>query len=516
MSLKKTGRLNRREMLKALGMAGAGSTMLSPLLSGCRGALETPESVEKHGFDRNRSALDGKPKFLVVISAAGGASIVDSFLAVRQTEAGANAPTINCFPDANVQAVNGSAFRAVRHSSSSLGQIPIPVNTDQLAFVNTYKDQMLVATSVGTSVNHVIAQKRSLTGNAAWRGRTLQEVVALQFGQGFPIPNVNMGTAGYTERGTDDTLPAQCFGEVVANPSLWPLGLDGTRGIQGAPPKNVMDLARATRARIDSESVFGETFRDAAAIKRWNEQRGVGQPALEARDLITNLNVIPDMPPSIPLTQYGLASSPDGARVRQVFPDFFTDPVQSQAALAFLLFKYRIAVSVTLGPDFNVVVGGPTGIANPPLAFDFSHNDHRSAQAYMWARILSTIDKLIGLLKSEPFDMTTGETMWDRTMIYVATDFGRTRTRQGSATVFGTGHDLNNGFLLISPMVKGNTILGGVDPSTALTYGFDARTGTAMPGKLTSNEPDIYSGVLTAMGADLTGSGLPDASAFKA
>jgi hypothetical protein len=64
-------------------------------------------------------------------------------------------------------------------------------------------------------------------------------------------------------------------------------------------------------------------------------------------------------------------------------------------------------------------------------------------------------------------------------------------------------------------MVKGNTILGGVDPLTTLTYGFDARTGTAQPGKMLTNEPDIFSGVLTAMGANLSGSGLPDASAFK-
>ncbi|MBL8911883.1 MAG: hypothetical protein JNM17_14415 [Archangium sp.] len=515
MSIKNNGRLNRREMLKALSMAGAGSAVLSPFLSGCRDALQTPESIEKHGFDSKRSKLDGKPKFLVVISAAGGASIVDSFLAVRQTEAGASAANINCFPDAQVQSVAGSSFRAVRHSAGSLGQIPIPVNTDQLAFVNKHKNEMLVATSVGTSVNHVIAQKRSLNGNSAWRGRTLQEVVALQFGQGFPIPNVNMGTGGYTERGTDDTLPAQCFGEIVANPSLWPLGLDGTKGVLGAPGKNVMDLARATRSRIDGESVFGETFRDAAALRRWNEQRGAGQAALEAKDLITNLNVLPDMPPSIPLNQYGLGTSPDGARVRGVYPGFFTDPIQGAASLAFLLFKYRVSVSVTLGPDFNVVVGGANGIANPPLAFDFSHNDHRSAQAFMWQRILGTIDTLIDLLKSEPFEPNSTETMWDRTMIYVATDFGRTRTRTPNATVFGTGHELNNGFLMISPMVRGNTILGGVDPTTALTYGFDARTGAAVPGKVSSNEPDIYSGVLTAMDCDLTGSGLPDASAFK-
>ena len=511
MSLKSNGRLSRRELLRALSMAAAGSTTLAPFLSGCRANLETPESREKLGF--NRQGLDGKPKFLVVISAAGGASIVDSFLAVRQTEAGANAPNINCFPDAQVQAVGGSSFRAVKYSANAIGAIPFPISTDQLAFVNKHKDEMLVATSVGTSVNHVIAQKRSLTGNAAWRGRTLQEVVALQFGQGMPLPNINMGTGGYTERGTDVSLPQSCFGEVVTSPSLWPLGLDGVRGVEGAPPRSVVELARTTRNRIDAESVFGQTFADADAMKRWNDQRKIGQPLIETQDLITKLNVIPDMPPTVPLTQYGLDTSPDGARVRTAFPDFFTDPIEGQAALAFLLFKHRVSSSVTIGPDFNVVLTNT--LKNPPLAFDFSHNDHRAAQAFMWSRILSTIDRLIDLLKSEPFDMTTGETMWDRTMIYVATDFGRTRVRQTGAAVFGSGHDLNNGFLMLSPMVKGNTILGGVDPNTALTYGFDARTGAAIPGKMTSNEPDIYSGVLTAMGCDLTGSGLPDASAFK-
>ena len=512
MTLKRNGRLSRREILQALSMCAAGSTTLAPFLSGCRQSIDTPGSLEKLGG--RRDALDGKPRFLVVISAAGGASIVDSFLAVRASES-SNAGLINTFPDANVQAVSGSAFRAVKHQSSSLGSIPVPVNTDQLAFVNKHKNEMLVATSVGTSVNHVIAQKRSLTGNGAWRGRTLQEAVALQWGQGFPLPNINMGISGYAERGTDGTLPLSCYGEVVTSPSLWPLGLDGTRGVQGAPPRNVMDLARTTRNRLDAESVFGQTFQDADAMKRWNEQRTIGQPRLEAMDLITKLNVLPDMPPSIPLTQYGLDTSPDGARLRAAYPAYFTDPVQGQAALAFLLLKYRVSVAVTLGPDFNVALGGANGIANPPLAFDFSHNDHRAGQAFMWQRILSTVDVLIDLLKSEPFDTTTGETLWDRTMIYVATDFGRTRVRPNNATSFGTGHDLNNGFLMISPMVKGNTILGGIDPNTALTYGFDARTGAAVPGKMTSNEPDIYSGVLTAMGADLTGSGLPDASAFK-
>ncbi|EAU68752.1 hypothetical protein STIAU_2825 [Stigmatella aurantiaca DW4/3-1] len=494
-------------------MCAAGSTALGPLLTGCRGAIETPEGLEQQGGVR-RARLDGKPRFLIVVGAAGGASIIDSLLAVRASEAGANASRLNTFADAQVQSVPGSPFRAVKVQSPKLGTLPVPVDVDQLPFVKRHKDAMLVATTVGTSVNHTLAQKRSLTGNAAWRGRTLQECVALQYGAGFPIPNVNMGVGGYAERGTDDSLPTHCFGEAVTHPSLWPLGLDGIKGLKDVPPRDAVEMARRTRNLLDERSVFGQTFENAAALQRWNEQRIVGQPALEVQDLITRLNVLPNMPPQLPLTEYGLSSSPDAARVRSAFPEYFTDPVQGQAALAFLLLKYRVSVTVTLGPSFNVVVGGKNGIASPPLAFDFSHNDHRSGQAFMWARVMTVVDKLIGLLKAEPFDTATGESLWDRTLIYVATDFGRTRPRPADATAFGTGHDLNNGVVMLSPMLKGNTVLGGVDPLTTLTYGFDPRTGTPQTGKVSSNEPDIFSGVLTALGVDTSGSGLPDASAF--
>lgn len=511
MSLRKDGRLSRRELLKALSLCAAGSTPLGSLLTGCRGALDSPEGLEKRGGVR-RDRLDGKPRFLIVVGAAGGASIVDSMLAVRASEAGVNASLLNTFPDEQVRDVPDSPFRAVQVSASKLGSIPYPVKTDQLPFIKKYKDSMLVATLVGTSVNHAIAQKRSLTGNAAWKGRTLQECVALQYGAGFPLPNVNMGTGGYSERGTDDSLPGHCFGELVANASLWPLGLDGAKGLKEAPPRDVVALARQTRNMLEAQSVFGQTFANAATLQRWNSQRDVDQPALEARDLINQLNLLPDSPQT-PLSEYGLSSSPDGERLRAVFPDYLTDSVQSQAALAFLLLKYRVAVTVTLGPSFNVVTTSKN-LISPPLAFDFSHNAHRATQGFMWARVMDVMDKLITLLKAEPFDPTTGESYWDRTLIYMATDFGRTRSRAADATEFSSGHDLNNGVLMLSPMLKGNTVLGGVDPLTTLTYGFDARTGAAMPGKQSSNEADIFSGVLTALGVDTSGSGLPDASGF--
>ncbi len=519
MSLKKDGRLSRREMMRALSVAAAGgSAGLSVMLQGCRDAQLTDEAREKlgvHGEARTRRDALKQPKFLIVIAATGGASIVDSFMAMRASES-PNAATLNTFPDSLVKSVSGSPLRAVDYSGQlTLGSLNLPVVTSQSTFVNKHSADLLVSSFIGTSVNHVIAQKRSLTGNGAWNGRTLQECMALEYGAGFPIPNVNMGMGGYLERGSDDSLPSYCYPETVANPSLWPLGLDGVRGIKGAPDKSLVELARTLRnEKLDPESTFARTFAKSDRLKRWYDQRGASQHALEAMDLITKLNIVPDQPPSIPLVQYGLAESPDAAKVRATFPNFFTDQFEGQAAAAYLLLKHRVSVAVTIGPNFNVLLQGAS-LSNPPLAFDFSHNDHRGTQAFMWNRILGVADRLIDLLKAEPYDSTSGQSLWDHTMIYIATDFGRTKTRVSGANQFGTGHDFNNGLAMISPLVKGNTVLGGVSPTTLLSYGFDPETGAPDTGKTLSNDRDVFAGMLHALGVDTTGSGLPDAKAFR-
>ena len=516
MALKNNGRLSRREMMKALSVCAAGGAAgLSPFLAGCREQVATPEQKEQWHSGSRRDGLTKPAKFLIVISASGGASIIDSALAVRQSEC-ATPNTLNVFPDANVASIANSPLRAVKYSAGSLGAIPFPVNVDQTPFMTKYKDNILVATCTGTSVNHIIAQKRSLTGNGAWNGRTMQEAMAAEYGADFPIPNVNMGTGGYLERGADDSLPSYAYAEGVADAKLFPLGLDGARGIKGAPDKDLLALARKLRnEKLDPESVFAQTFAKSDRLKRWYDHRGTPQQKLEAMDLITRLNILPDAPAQgLPLTEYGLGAAAEAAQLRTVFPNFFNDPFEGQAAAAFLLIKNRVSCAVTIGPNFNLVLFGST-FANPPLAFDYSHNDHRGAQAMMWNRILNVTDKLATLLKAETFDAATGETLWDRTLIYIATDFGRTKQRISGATTFGTGHDLNNGFFMMSPMLKGNTVLGGVNKNTCMTYGFDPETGTPDTAKVLSNERDIYAGVLHTLSVDTAGSGLPDAKAFR-
>ena len=119
-------------------------------------------------------------------------------------------------------------------------------------------------------------------------------------------------------------------------------------------------------------------------------------------------------------------------------------------------------------------------------------------------------DGLITLLKAAEAAPGSGISKWERSMIYCATDFGRTKNRPSFSNGFGSGHDLNNGILAISPMLKGNQVLGGVDPDTALTYGFDPQTGAPDPNR-EMFEHEIYAGLTQALGID---TGLPDVSAM--
>ncbi|HEY7765640.1 MAG TPA: hypothetical protein VIB38_11675, partial [Aestuariivirgaceae bacterium] len=404
-----------------------------------------------------------------------------------------------------------------------IGAIPAAFTANQSEFVRKHQNDMMVTTHTCTSVNHFVAQMRSTNGNAAWKGRTLQEAVALTYGKGYPIANVHMvnGT-GFTERGTDETMPAYAYGEKAPTPNLWPLSLDGWKGIKGAPSRDLMEKARSFRNEtLDPGSEFYGAFRRSKRIQHWMQMRGDALRGVEAEDLITKLMLFPDSE-DMPLNEYGLKGSDIGAKVREAFPNYDFDPLEAQAALAFMLLRYGVSVTVTIGPEGGAVFkkgvslgeGGLSegDIVNPPISFDFSHQANREVQAVMWDRILRTADRLITLLKGEEF--RDGQSYWDRSMIYVASEFGRTRRRPPGAMTFGSGHDLNNGSLLISPFVNGGKALGGVDPTTLLTYGFDPTTGTPQPGRHMT-EPETYAGIAHALGIDTSGSGLPDMRAMR-
>lgn len=487
--------IHRRQFLTGLGATAAG---LSIGLSRAQGQTRAP-------------------RFLIVLGGTGGASIIDGPLAIRASESN-NAAAINTFPDNQVTLFPNSPFRAIDMHRDELGPIPIGFNANQSNFVRKYTSQMVVATGTGTSVNHAIAQRRSVTGNEAWGGRSLQEIAALTYGEGYPIPNVHLATTtAYTERGTDASLPSWVYGEQVADPGLWPLSLDGKKGITNLSPELVEKARILRNDTLDPQSRFNRVFGENSRLRRWTEQRGTPQQRIEAADLISKLMLYPDSE-RFPLSRYGLSPSSASQRVREVFPKYDRDPLEAQAALAFLLLKFRVAVTVTLAPSFNVTIDETGGnladdsMLNPPIGFDFSHQNHRGTQALMWNRLYKIADGLITLLQEEEFE--NGESMWDRSLLYMPTEFGRTKGRPANSVDFGSSHDLNNGTLIVSPMIQGNRVLGGVDPHTGLTYGYNPLTGEADPTRNMA-EAYLFSGILDALQIETTGSGLPSVPVIR-
>jgi hypothetical protein len=502
--------MNRRRVLQALAAATAG-VAASDTCWRARGA---------------RAAGDG-PYFFIGLCCFGGANIIDSFMPIKASEA-FDPATLDCFPDAEVlENPQVSPLRVVDAKIQTVIGLDLPAEqTIQLSpIVAKHYQQTMVATLECTSVNHVVAQHRSLTGGGAWSGRTIPEVVAQAYGEGLPLPNVNMATLGYLEPGDDVSIPTWAMAEAVPQPLLMPLSLSGYRGVAGAPQGDLVGLARDMRnGEIDPESSFYQTFRHSERLERWKQQRSHDAKLVEDGNLIDKLIFVPDVPQA-PFSQFGLQSSEDAALLNTVFPGILSnemDPLEQQAALAFLLLKHRVSASVSLSPTFAPVLGGVPellGVKNPPLSFDGAHNDHRSAQAIMWQRMLGIADKLIDLLKATPFDDQTGESMWDRTMIHFATDFGRSKRRPPDAMTWGTAHDLNNGTVTISPLVNGNSLLGGVHKGESAeldghTYGFDIETGVADPGRKTT-EAEHFAGLVQALGIDTSAAGLPDVPCMR-
>ena len=483
-SMSPKGTFGRRGLLRLAAATGAGMA-LAPLL----------------GRERTAGAATAADrKLLFVITATGGASIVDSFLPLTAGEAGAAAPGILAYPDGAVQKAAGSNIRHVQN----LGLTGLfTTEYDLGTFVTRHKDDMVVVTQETTSVNHVVAQKRAVTGAGVNRGRTLMEAVAEIHGEGLALPSCNLAGGAYVEPGDDPTVPAYARAEVIANPLFFPLATDGSRGVVGAPDKALLQRARGVRGKLEERSPFLTRYGKASMLRAFEGRRGaVG--SLEAADLLTKLMLLPEGEYS--LSDHDIEQSPMLPRMLEVFPKLSQgDAMEAQAAVGFLLAYFGASAVVTLGPTLVPSFLEDGTIVDTPLIFDFSHNQHVLTQNVMWGRMMKMLDGLITLLKEEDYlgDPSLGK-MWDRSLVYVATDFGRTKNRPENATEFGSGHDLSNGNLLVSPMLKGNSVFGGVDPATAKTYGFDPETGAPDPGRV-MREGDIYSIVCQAMGVDFPG-----------
>jgi hypothetical protein len=235
---------------------------------------------------------------------------------------------------------------------------------------------------------------------------------------------------------------------------------------------------------------------------RYLELRRTPQPRMEAATLIESLMLVSS---GIDLARYGLAPAPAIAEMGLLdrFPQLLEDRFQAQTALAYLLAREGLSAAVCWVPGFAPSFLSDGTITDTPIAFDFSHNDHVTTQNVMWSRVAGMVDALVRLLKETPTD---DGTLWDRSLVYVATDFGRERTRPaGSMGGFGTGHHLSNGNLFVSPLLRGNRVLGGVAADTAITEGWDPSTGERTPGRNEIREGHLYSIAASALGIEFEG-----------
>jgi hypothetical protein len=461
----KSGNMSRRSLLKG-GAAGAAGLLLGSQLSG-RAAGQGAEMQTVAAKDR---------KLLFIFCAHGGAGIIDSFLPVLESEVGdkAIADTLDVYPESLVGSVPNSPFRYTKNLADGdyVFMKPPPGMSD---FLQHHGNDMAIFCHGVSSVNHNVAKARSLNGAGCNKGRTLMEAMAARYGGGLPLPNCNMAMDGFIEHGADVSVPQRARHEVVTAPLYFATGTHGYKGLPGLPRVGSIQRARMVREQLDRETVFGKTFGRSPAIMRYLEQRRFGVDELEKADLIEKLLL---MDPASVKPGVGLTPGAIAAELFKRFPGTAQHDVQAQLGLGFLLAYHGVSASVTFGFRSDPVITKEDGVMTAPIAFDYSHSGHRIAQSVMWGNLASLLDGFVSLLKQYDYmgDPSLGK-MWDRSLIYVATDFGRTKTRPSGAGGWGSGHDLNNGSILLSPMIKGNRVYGGVDPKTCLTYGFNRTTG---------------------------------------
>ncbi|NJK90294.1 MAG: hypothetical protein HC923_13515 [Myxococcales bacterium] len=238
-----------------------------------------------------------------------------------------------------------------------------------------------------------MAQQRVLNGDRAYLGRTIMEAASAHHGAHFPLANVNMAASGFAEHGFDPTLPSWARAVSVPDPWMFPLSLSASRGLPRAWEVDEIERMRVLRTRIveANSSFLAENLEDPG-FRTWREHRERAR-SLEGADAIEKLNLNPSHPDR-PFSQYGLTDSPDLPRLRQAFPLLERDPLEAQAAMAFLLLKHRLSVAVTIGPaPQQLSIDGE--LVNAGSAFDASHSRHRPYQHFMWTRTLRVVDELV-------------------------------------------------------------------------------------------------------------------------
>jgi hypothetical protein len=445
------------------------------------------------------AAQEQQRRFLFVICASGGADIRDSFMPLVTGEANNG---LRSHDAADIRTIGN--HRCVDRQR----QLRFFVGGDaQRTFLEENGADMAVAAVTGSSVNHIVAARRWLNGDGqAINGRTLLESHAMRWATpDMPLPAVNLANGGYIDPGIDGRVPDVARAETVQNALLFGMATHPSKGVmpidRGAQREALLARARRVRESMDDKSAFVSRFAPSRALQGLRTRRKEIVPLMQDLDLITELTMVSSG--VLPLDTYGLSSSSELPALQAAgFGDLINDPFMAQAALAYLLARSGASTAIAIGAP-QAPIAGP-GNANfdftlkhTPLACDFSHTDHPATQLVMWDRLLNMTGGLIKLLKATAFG---GATMWDNSLVYIATEFGRSLEGEGNEAV-GSGHELNNGVVLISPLLNGGRVYGALGDD-GLTRGFDRDTGEVDEGSII-REPDVVATIAKALDHDL-------------
>lgn len=471
-SYKPKKKFNRRDLIKGAGL----TTAALPFLSSNSGVSQATDTE----------------RYFFIICANGGASIIDSFLPVEGDESSGRSVHAQSF----IAQPNGSNIRCVKPRGHKLeGRIPLGPDYSLETFLSRHGADTAVVSHGVSSVTHQIGQQRSLNGDGVNGGKTIAEAFCEVYGKNMMVANANMGEGGFSLPGFAAETLSYASPEPIMDPYSFAFTMSLSEGFEKPINSSLMASIRAVRDRFDKSSHLSKK----KLVGDYLERRQDVAKRLENGDYLQSLLLLEKSAGS--LSKFGLTSSKELTSLLGSFPRLATDQFQAQAGLAYLLAKNGLSSSVTIDIGTNPVIGGSDQrLLTAPIGFDWSHRDHKGAQNGMWSRVMETADGLITLLKNTPSRTDAQTSMWDKSLVYVATDFGRTKRISGG----GSGHDLNNGSVLISPLLRGNSVYGSVDASTQMTQGFDLSTGAPTTDNLI-REKHIYSLISQAFEIDFDG-----------
>jgi hypothetical protein len=305
-------------------------------------ALSCPSLLAR---SRSQKRAADNAKLLIVVAASGGASIVDSFLPVIASSDNAG---IRSYKPEQIESAPGSAFRAVKKVNYSLG-VPVGNDYEMVDFLKRHGSDLAVLPFTGSSVNHLIAAQRSMNGNGINRGRTLMEAAAAQYGADRLLPNINMSFSGYALDGTDASLPPFAKAEQIADALLFPLALHREQVIADRTNHELLEAARIVRGELEQLQPRAKTLQTLSPLREFLTFRQ-NIPAIEAAQLLEALSLL-DLARFNDVGQLRAEQNALLIKVREVFPKFLTDPLEAQGAMAFLLLRYGVSCSVTIGLD---------------------------------------------------------------------------------------------------------------------------------------------------------------------